>query len=514
MNNVRLNKPQVKKVVSRAAVLAFSLATLPGNPALGQEAAASAVQPDGNYTTDGRERFTVFHQQARIIRLPVAAKRVAIADDSIADFRLIGPTELYVLGKSIGRTNLLVWDRSGMVTPLVIDVTVDVDDLTQALRQQLPAGNRISVSSSSSSIILSGTASDAVAADAALRIAETYAINLNRIIASYSKASGSILTDSGKPVELGLNESGAGGATSESSDLVRIVNLMKIRDVQQVMLEVRIAEISKSLADRLGVGIAVDNPSGDFKWSIGSSFLGAGAAAGSLFFNSNGTNVQIDIDAERKRGTFRILAEPAIVAMSGQEGSFLVGGKVLIPVTQSAGNNGSVTLEERQFGVGLNFLPIVLEGGRINLRVTPEVSELSKEPVTYGTGQLGSVLPAFTTSRVSTTVQLRSGQSLVIGGLLRNSTVKALKGIPILSEIPILGALFRSNDFSSDRTELVVVVKPTLVAATDEAPKLPTEDLNPTRLPQLEAQKMPRPQGESVNTDNAVPPRNAPNAAP
>lgn len=511
------------KAGSRSASLALLLAALSpvvSMPAFAQEVPASAVQPDGNFTTDGRERFTVFHQQARIIRLPVAAKRVAIADDSIADFRLLGPTDLYILGKSIGRTNLLVWDRAGAVTPLVIDVTVDVEDLAQSLRQQLPPGNRITVASSSSSIVLSGTVADAVSADAALRIAETYAINLNRIIASYSKASGSIMTNSGKPVELGLAESGAGGATSESDKLVRIINLMKIRDVQQVMLEVRIAEISKSLADRLGVGIAVGNPGGSVKWNIGSNFLGAGAATGSLFFDTNGTNVQIDIDAERKRGTFRILAEPAIVAMSGQEGSFLVGGKVLIPVTQSAGNNGSVTLEERQFGVGLNFLPIVLDGGRINLRVTPEVSELSKEPVTYGTGQSGAVLPAFTTSRVSTTVQLRSGQSLVIGGLLRNSTAKALKGIPILSEIPILGALFRSNDFTSDRTELVVVVKPTLVAATEDAPQLPTEELSLPRLPQLEAQKVPwpaqpSPEQQSVATTGpAAPARDAVNVAP
>lgn len=468
-------------------------------------APATAAQPDGSYTSDGRERFTVYHQQARVIRLPFAAKRVAVADGNVADFRLIAPTELYVLGKSIGRTNLLVWDRLGTVTPLVIDVAVDIEDLAQSLQQQLPAGNRVSVSSSSSSIVLSGTVADAVSADAALRIAETYAINLNRIISSYSKAPAAIMSDNVKPAGFDSAIVANDGVKPETDKLVRVVNLMKIRDVQQVMLEVRIAEVSKSLADRLGVGLSLSNPGGDLKWNIGSNFLGGSSATGSLFFSSNGTNVQIDMDAERKRGTIRILAEPTIVAMSGQEGSFLVGGKVLIPVTQSSGNTGSITLEERQFGIGLNFLPTVLDGGRINLKVTPEVSEISKEPLVFGAGQTGSVLPAFTTSRVSTAVQLRSGQSLVIGGLLRNSTVKSLKGIPLLSEIPILGALFRSTDYSSDRTELVVVVRPTLVAATDDAPEIPNAELNSKRLPQLEAQKVSPPQFQTGAEETAVP---------
>ncbi len=482
-------------------------------PLLAQSAPATAVQPDGNYTTDGRERFTVYHQQARVIRLPFAVKRVAIADDTIADYRLITPTELYVLGKSVGRTNLLVWDRFGTVTPLVIDVAVDIEDLAQALRQQLPAGDNVVVSSSSSSIVLSGTVSDVVSADAAMRIAQSYANNVARRGGGNSSAPAASQSGSAQPIQLLIADSRAEGATSTAARPVGVINLMKIRDVQQVMLEVRIAEISKSLADRLGVGISLDNPGGDLKWNIGSNFLGAGAATGSLLFGSNGTNVQVDIDAERKRGTFRVLAEPTIVAMSGEEGSFLVGGKVLIPVSQSSGNTGSITLEERQYGVGLSFLPTVLDGGRINLKVTPEVSELSKEPLIFGAGQTGSVLPAFTTSRVSTAVQLRSGQSLVIGGLLRNATVKSLKGIPFLSQIPILGALFRSTDYSSDRTELVVVVKPTLVAATDEAPVIPNEELNPDRLPQLERQKVSLPQVQTGAVETTPPSGDAVNVA-
>jgi pilus assembly protein CpaC len=172
------------------------------------------------------------------------------------------------------------------------------------------------------------------------------------------------------------------------------------------------------------------------------------------------------------------LAEPTIVALSGEQGTFLVGGKVFIPIPQSSGNGTSaITLEEREFGVGLRFIPTVLDAGRINLKVEPEVSQLSKEPINFGVGQSATLLPSFTSTKVSTTVQLRDGQSLVIGGLLRNSTVSTTKAFPFLGEIPILGALFRSNDFAKDMTELLVVVRPHLVSATDQMPQLPTDKI-------------------------------------
>jgi pilus assembly protein CpaC len=255
-----------------------------------------------------------------------------------------------------------------------------------------------------------------------------------------------------------------------------VINLLRIRDAQQVMLDVRIAEVSKSLLDKLGLQVQAAG-GGDIRWNVLSSFLGGGSAtAGLLFSNGNAIN----LEAEKQDGLVRILAEPTIVAMSGQEGSFLVGGKVFIPITQSVGTGGTaVTLQEREFGVGLKFVPTVLDGGRISLKVAPEVSEISKESVKSGGATL---LPAFTTRRVSTTVQLQDGQSLVIGGLVRNSTTANRNAFPILGEIPILGALFRSNQFVADLTELVVVVRARLVQATEAPPSLPTDAvLSPTR---------------------------------
>lgn len=404
------------------------------------------------------ERISLFLGQAQVVHLPFPARRVAVADDQIADFRLIGPSELYVLGKSVGRTNILIWDRHGVSQAAVIDVGVDLQPLEAMIRSQLPIGNQIEISNTAASIVLGGTAADTVAANAAVRLAEAHAASINQAIQRVEK-------------------SGAGSGGQSGQELVRVVNLMKIRDAQQVMLEVRIAEVSKSVVDRLGLKFDIANPKGSLQWNIGSNFLGSGAGTAGLFFTGNGSTYNVDLDAERRRGTVKILAEPTIVAMSGEEGSFLVGGKVFIPVAQAGGGSSNITLEERQFGVGLHFLPTVLDGGRINLRVSPEVSELSKEPLSFSNGQSTSILPAFTTSKVATTVQLRDGQSLVIGGLLRNTSVKSLKGLPLLSQIPILGALFRSDDFSSDKTELVVVVKPTLVSGQEVSPPLPTDDL-------------------------------------
>lgn len=435
-------------------------------------------------------RLSVFLGQAKVIHLPFAVKRVAIGDQNIADFRLISPSELYLQGKHVGRTNILIWDRFGASQSATIDVDIDLQALDASIRSNLPAGNQINVTATASSIILNGTAADTVAANAALRLTRAYAQSLESALAQGSAATGTAV-DAGQ----------AAPAASSGSDTVQVVNLMKIRAPQQVMLEVRIAEISKSIVDRLGMKVEVANPGGSLNWSVGSNFLGSGGGVASVLFGSHGTNYRANLDAERKRGTIKILAEPTIVAMSGEEGKFLVGGKIFIPIAQNGSGSGTnFTLEERQFGVGLTFLPTVLDNGRINLRVAPEVSELSKEPIALTSGQSSTLLPSFTTSTVSTTVQLRDGQSLVIGGLLRNSIVKTLKGFPLLSQIPILGALFSSDDFASDRTELIVVVRPTLVAGTDVMPALPTDELRgdlrlpapvpaPTTNPQTEQQQ-------------------------
>jgi pilus assembly protein CpaC len=167
------------------------------------------------------------------------------------------------------------------------------------------------------------------------------------------------------------------------------------------------------------------------------------------------------------------------MAISGQEGSFLAGGKVYLPVAQggTVGGAATITLEEKEFGVGLKFLPTVLAGGRINLRVAPEVSEFSREGITVTSpNAVGrQILPLITTRRATTTVQLMDGQSLVIGGLVKSSAAGNIKAFPILGELPIIGALFRSSDFATDRSEVLFVVTPRLVKPVAGPVQLPTD---------------------------------------
>lgn len=393
-----------------------------------------------------------------VLPLPESVSRVVVGDPKVADYRLISRTELYVLGKSVGTTNFLLWRQNGPPVSLSVKVNADLDPLAESLKAALPREQDIELMMASGSVVLRGSVADVGAADSAVQLAQAYTRQLNRYLASGGGAASGVAS--------------AGTASGQS----QVINLLRIRDAQQVMLDVRIAEVSKSLLDKLGLRVQAAG-GGDIRWNVLSSFLGGGSAtAGLLFSNGNAIN----LEAEKQDGLVRILAEPTIVAMSGQEGSFLVGGKVFIPITQSVGTGGTaVTLQEREFGVGLKFVPTVLDGGRISLKVAPEVSEISKESVNSGSQSGATLLPAFTTRRVSTTVQLQDGQSLVIGGLVRNSSTANRNAFPILGELPILGALFRSNQFVADLTELVVVVRARLVQATDATPRLPTDSVQP-----------------------------------
>src|SRR5690606_3320887 len=191
----------------------------------------------------------------------------------------------------------------------------------------------------------------------------------------------------------------------------------------------------------------------------------------------NGKSIMVD--GEFRDGLVKILAEPNMVAISGQEASFLAGGKIFIPVAREEQLGGvRITLEEKEFGVGLKFTPTVLDGGRINLKVAPEVSEVSQTGNPFTTiGGVTTVLPSFTTRRAQTTVQLMDGQSLAIAGLIQNNVKETLRKMPLLGELPVLGALFRSAEFQTDRTELIFLITPRLVKPIDgESVAMPTDN--------------------------------------
>lgn len=353
----------------------------------------------------------------------------------------------FLFGKKVGATNLLFQNRDGRCGWVEVAVGIDAGAVQARLRQLLPQEAGIQVRSAADSLVLSGVASDAAAAEQALMIAEAYAQRGNAA-----------------PQLPG----GTGSA--------RVINMLAIAAPQQVMLEVKVAEISRSLLEKLGVDAALGRSRGNWSARLAAQFVAG--ANGTLGLVKNSGEF-ISLDAEKGDGLVRILAEPTIMAVSGQEGSFLAGGRIFIPVAQNSVNGGTVTLEEKEFGVGLRFTPTVLGGGRINIRVSPEVSELSREGVDLsarGTGG-NAVLPLLTTRRASTTVQLQDGQSLAIGGLIRDNLAQNIRALPLLGEVPVLGALFRSSDFQNDRSELVFIVTPRLVQPLQADAPLPTDGL-------------------------------------
>ncbi|GBG13151.1 pilus assembly protein CpaC [Novimethylophilus kurashikiensis] len=419
--------PAAKALLS---ALGMTLAMLAAAPQYAQAEAADAntveLAPQVNATLG----------KSTLLRLPAPAARVSVGDKEVADVILINPKEIYLLGKKLGATNLIVWGKGGQSTIVDILVGMDSGALQNKLTQLLPREKGIQVSTAGDSLVLSGTVGDSMGADKALMIAEAYA---------------------GK----------------------KVVNMLKVAGPQQVMLEVKMAEVSKNLLDKLGAQLGATAKTGGVHYLLTAGFLSLTGAnplsPGGLITITDGKNT-IKIDAENKDGVVKILAEPNIMAISGQEGSFLAGGKVLIPVAQTAASgSSSITLEEKEFGVGLKFTPTVLEGDVINLRVAPEVSELSQTGTAVSIGSNSSVLPSFTTRRASTTVQLRDGQSFAIAGLIKSNVTESIRRFPLLGDIPVLGTLFRSSEFQHDKTELLFVITPRLVKPLPPNYALPTD---------------------------------------
>ena len=356
-----------------------------------------------------------------------------VADTEIT---LLSPTELFFLGKRTGSMNVVLQGTDGRCVVKDIIVTVDPETLQAKLTELMPDQTAIKVRGADTALVLTGSVSDAVKLDQVMSVALSYA------------------------------------------DAKKVVNLLRVTAPQQVMLEVKIAEVSKNLLDKLGASVDLSRnaSSGLNTYSLISNFLSGGGGLVQALRIGRGT---VTIDAQKDDGLVRVLAEPNIMAISGQSASFLSGGKIFIPVAQTpnATTGGTtITLEEKEFGVGLKFTPTVLDG-RINLKVVSEVSELSQtgSPFTTISG-FTAVLPSMTTRRVDTTVQLADGQSFVVAGLIKNNITEAVNRFPGLGEVPVMGALFRSTEFQTDQTELMFVVTPRLVKPLTTAVTLPTDN--------------------------------------
>lgn len=297
----------------------------------------------------------------------------------------------------------------------------------------------------------------------------------------------------------------------------KVINLLRVGSAQQVMLEVKVAEVSRNLLDELGVDLTMTRVAGDttlrLLTQLVSTAVGTGtnqSPGGSLRASRANGKTDATLTARADKDLVKILAEPTITAIHGQEGSFLAGGRIYIPVPQTSSSGATtITLEEKEFGVGLRFMPTVLEDGLINLRVTPEVSELSQEgTLIRGANNVTSLLPAITTRRASTTVQLRNGESFVIGGLIKSNVTEAIKAFPVLGELPIVGALFRSTSFQTQKSELLFVVTPHLARPTASLPRLPTDGFVPPSRSELFLEG--RLEGRPAPSDTPAPATNRP----
>ena len=449
----------------------------------------------GHYLTQaGIAKFDVTLGKSTLLKLSTAIKRISVGSPSVADVMLINPQEIYILGKIVGMTNITLWTKDGKSTVIDVTVLMDVEALKHQLQVIMPEERNIQITAAGDSLIVSGLVSNTLKADRVIALADAFVrtsvLNMMMNLQSDQPAAGGQAGGGGQGAMQAMqvmkqgaqDEKNSPGAGSGLGNF-KVINLLGVRDNQQVMLEVRVAEVNRTEAEKLGFDFQGAMRKTGSAWTqivgglVGGSpaslLLGKNPVATGLpFAASEGGSFLID--AEKKDNVIKILAEPNIVAISGQEASFLVGGEIMIPVASGIG--GAVRLQSKQFGVGLNFTPTVLEEGRINLRVNPEVSELVSFQQVASTG-FGAIVavPSFNTRRISTTVQLRDGQSLAIGGLLQDNYREQIRRFPMLGEVPVLGALFSSSDFQMNKTELMVIVTPRLVQPLQPDHATPTD---------------------------------------
>jgi pilus assembly protein CpaC len=458
---------------------------------------SAAAQPRVGIEVDdaATRRIAVVQHQSRTVRLDRPFASTVVGATDIADVLPMSDRVIYIQGKKIGTTNVSVFDADKrLIAVLDIDVQIDTASVAAQIRSST-RGDGITVTSSNGQLVLGGVARDAVTADRALSIAKAATPN------------------------------------------IPVINAMSIASSQQVMLRVRFLEASRDASRDLGLNWFVASRGGSTGFNTGlggptqigqspaptpgaiplfrsiGTFAGGttaapfGVALATLVNNSSGS-IDLMITALETKGLVRRLAEPDLVALSGDTASFLAGGEIPVPVVQpSSGNTPLITVEYKPFGVQLTFVPTVLANGIINLRLTPSVSELD---FTNAVTVSGFSIPALSKREARTTIELRDGQSFAIAGLLQTESLRNIAQIPWLGSVPVLGALFRSSSYQQRETDLVVIVTPHLIAPAAPGQKLaspldrtlPSNDIDFFLLGQTSLRKppvTPLPTGVRVN---------------
>ena len=421
MGRRRLALPAVEGAALRRLCLVLATAALLAAAwsatALGQ---ATVTRVEGTYAGE----LIVAVNKSQVLRVDVPFRRVAVGNAEIADVLPLSDRMVYVLGKQLGLTNVSIYGEGDRpLAVLDVSVTYDTQGLKSRLNDLFPR-ETVEVRAASGAIVLSGTASSGQAASQMLAVAEQYAPE-------------------------------------------KVTNLMQVTGSQQVLLAVRFAEVSRTLSRELALNPLLSLDGDDARLDLTPLTAAAlGTTFGGLFsFVTGDLTVDMLIDALESKGVVKTLAEPNLVAMSGDTASFLAGGEFPIPVAQEVAEGGTtITVEFKQFGVSLSFTPTVVSGDLINLVVSPEVSQIDFTNAVLSTGFR---IPGVTTRRATTTVELRDGQSFAIAGLLQSDFTDNVDQIPWLGDVPVLGALFRSTSYQRNETELVIIVTPYLVQPGD-----------------------------------------------
>jgi len=440
-----------KKLPGRSAVFAFAAAVAMGS-ALTAALPARAGDIDYSQTSDLGSRFVrIGLNKSVVIRLPAAARDVLVGNPDIVDAVIRTKNTAYLFARAVGQTNIFFFDEQGrQILALDLEVAQDMAALQKLIGRTIP-GSRITVDTIGDNIVLGGVAATPSEAKTAIDLAVKY-----------------------------------------TGDEKKVMSTINVTGKEQVMLRVRVAEVQRDVLKQFGINTQAIFDIGKFafNWANINPFtanpiglLSDGGLAGA-YNGGCGVTPPIDsgcaiIRAMERDGLLRTLAEPTLTAISGESAKFLAGGEFPIPVPQSSGSGGggtTITIEYKPFGVGLGFTPIVLTEGRISLKIDTEVSEISTE---NSLSIAGFVAPSLTVRRASTTVELPSGGSIAMAGLIKDQTKQQINGTPGLKNIPILGALFRSRDYLSNQTELVVIVTPFIVdPVNDKQLATPLDGLN------------------------------------
>jgi pilus assembly protein CpaC len=477
---------------------------------------ASSVHINGGGGAHSAQLVLPFGKSA-IVDLPADARDVLVSNPQIADAVVRTARRAYVIGRALGQTNLFFFDAQGrQIANVEIRVEPDVAPLNELLRRRYPDAN-ITAEAMNASVVLEGTARNAADANAAFLLAQSFLGIAGGEGAGDGHSAGGPHTP---------------GTPQPGGNEPRVINLIQVQGSEQVLVRVRVVEMSRTLVRQLGINLnyqdminqlvgdddfasiatrngfsvngmvlggltasggvatnilrpdSVTYPSGGVDPTIGPGQAGVGGyevdpQTGQITYGpahvESARRTDAAVNAFERAGLLRVLAEPNLTAISGESARFLAGGEFPVPVNS---DDGQISVEFKPFGVGLAFTPVVMSGGRISLKVSTEVSELTSDgaistgdtPIRNADGTTtvirGITIPALQVRRAETTLEMSSGSSIVMAGLIQERTRHAMEGVPGVMNTPVIGSLFRSRDFLSNETELVVIVTPYLVRPT------------------------------------------------